>query len=164
LEQRSFPVDECPTEIDRSPRLPLRAAAICYTRDSGEVQFLLVRTRARTTWTFPKGRIEPGEIPKEAAAREAREEAGVTGEVASIPLTRYRYPAWGPPQTPQEVCVEAYLIEVQPDKAPREHEPIRTPTWYNPAEAVTRLKQGRPPVYAREHERLIAAALDRLRA
>jgi 8-oxo-dGTP pyrophosphatase MutT (NUDIX family) len=152
-------MDDCPTEAETPPRLPLRAAAICYRRGSREVQFLLVRTRAGTTWTFPKGHVEPGESPREAAAREAREEAGVTGDVASSPLTRYRYPAWGPFQTPQEVCVEAYLVEVRPEEGPGEHEQIRIPTWCSPAEALARLQQGRQARYAREHERLIAAAL-----
>jgi|GEM_PF-4495095 len=32
-------------------------------------------------WTFPKGRLERGESPAQAAAREAREEAGISGRV-----------------------------------------------------------------------------------
>lgn len=32
-------------------------------------------------WTFPKGRVEPGEPPEETALREVREEAGVEAEI-----------------------------------------------------------------------------------
>jgi 8-oxo-dGTP pyrophosphatase MutT (NUDIX family) len=32
-------------------------------------------------WIFPKGHVEAGETPEEAAIRELREEAGVVGEV-----------------------------------------------------------------------------------
>ncbi|MGH2573202.1 MAG: NUDIX hydrolase [Actinomycetota bacterium] len=155
-------MDDCPTDTESPPRLPLRAAAICFRGGANGVQFLLVRTKSRRTWTFPKGKIKPGESPGEAASREAREEAGVTGCVAGGPLTRYRYPAWGPLQTPQEVCVEAYLMEVLPDSPPGTHENHRSPTWYGPHEALARLREGREPRYGREHDRLIAAALEQL--
>lgn len=155
-------MDDCPTDAESPSRLPLRAAAICYRRVPDGVQFLLVRTKSLLTWTFPKGKIKPGESPGEAAVREAGEEAGVTGDVASSPLTRYRYPAWGPFQTPQEVCVEAYLVEVLPDSQPGTPEKLRSPTWYSPPAALARLREARERRYAREHERLIAAALEQV--
>ncbi|MGI8801500.1 MAG: NUDIX domain-containing protein [Solirubrobacteraceae bacterium] len=43
-------------------------------------------------WTFPKGHREPGET---LAAREAQEEAGVSGRVGGRRLLDYRYPARG---------------------------------------------------------------------
>lgn len=41
----------------------------------GEPRFLLLR--AYRYWDFPKGEVEPGEDPLEAALREAAEEAGL---------------------------------------------------------------------------------------
>ena len=35
-------------------------------------------------WTFPWGRLEPGESPSAAALREAREEAGVVAEIRGL--------------------------------------------------------------------------------
>ena len=45
---------------------------------------VLVRPRAKRgslagTWEFPGGKIEPGEMPLQAAMREMREETGLTG-------------------------------------------------------------------------------------
>ncbi|HWC33762.1 MAG TPA: NUDIX domain-containing protein [Mycobacteriales bacterium] len=72
--------------------------AICagvVVRD-GEGRLLLVRRGnppAKGTWTLPGGRLEPGETPAAAAAREAREETGLEvgiGELlATVPVLGY---------------------------------------------------------------------------
>ena len=43
-------------------------------------------------WTFPKGRIDPGESPEEAALRETLEETGWDVELTHL-LGLYHYPA-----------------------------------------------------------------------
>ena len=51
------------------------AGVVVLRRDAGEPRYLLLR--AYRNWDFPKGLIEPGEEPLQAALREAREEAGL---------------------------------------------------------------------------------------
>ncbi len=48
-----------------------------------EEQVLLVRQvyRGETLWTFPGGRIEPGETPAEAAIREVKEEVSLNTRI-----------------------------------------------------------------------------------
>ena len=63
-------------------------AAICYRVRDGQIEFLLVKTRAGR-WTFPKGRVDDDATRSAAAAREAFEEAGVHGQVDPLPFATY---------------------------------------------------------------------------
>lgn len=58
-------------------------------------QVLLVRVKnlkGEEVWTFPKGHLDPGETPVQAALREVREETGFACEVIQpLSLVRYRF-------------------------------------------------------------------------
>jgi len=55
---------------------PVAATVIVH---SGRVLLICRRSPAGPlVWTFPSGKVDPGEFPSAAAAREALEEAGVT--------------------------------------------------------------------------------------
>jgi 8-oxo-dGTP pyrophosphatase MutT (NUDIX family) len=59
-----------------------QAGAIVVRREGADLRVLLVTARREAShWIFPKGHIEPGESVEAAAAREAREEAGISGTV-----------------------------------------------------------------------------------
>jgi len=140
--------------------MPMRAAAVCYRRTPESVEFLLVRTRDGRAWTFPKGHIEPGESPMEAAEREAMEEAVATGRIEPTPFTRYRYPVWEPPGRVGEVCVEAYLMEVDAVGSQRAAE--RPTAWLDPDAAAKKLAAYRDLTYARELRRVIGKAVAKI--
>lgn len=64
------------------------AGGIVYFRD----QILLISTLQATRWQLPKGHVERGESPAQAAVREIREETGVYGlVVADLGPLEYRY-------------------------------------------------------------------------
>jgi 8-oxo-dGTP pyrophosphatase MutT (NUDIX family) len=97
----------------------------------------------------------------EAAVREAREEAGASGRVEPKALTRYRLPAWtGTGLPPSEVCVDAYLMEVQGFGPSGSAE--RRAAWFLPEVAASKLAEGRGTAYAREHRRVVREAVARL--
>lgn len=53
----------------------------------GRPEFLLIQTRSKPGfWTFPKGAVEPGESPLDAALRETLEESGVLGQASRVAL------------------------------------------------------------------------------
>ena len=121
-------------------------------RDAGGLEFLLVRTSQGDRWTFPKGRIEAGETPSAAAAREAAEEAGVSGKISAEPLGVYRYA----PSRGGSDDVTAFLLVVKREGLPAEAH--RTPTWLGFEAARSRLAQGRAAGYGEAMERILLAA------
>jgi 8-oxo-dGTP pyrophosphatase MutT (NUDIX family) len=55
------------------------AGIILFSDLEGERRFLLLRNARHGTWAFPKGHLEAGEEPLEAARRETQEETGIAG-------------------------------------------------------------------------------------
>jgi 8-oxo-dGTP pyrophosphatase MutT (NUDIX family) len=59
-----------------------QAGSIVVRLDAREPQVLLVTARRNPrNWIFPKGHIEKGESPEQAALRETREEAGISARL-----------------------------------------------------------------------------------
>jgi len=77
----------------RGPRRGFRrefsAGGVLYRDRGAGVEVLMIRDRFGR-WSFPKGVVEAGETPAQAAAREVLEECGVTG-VALVDLGRTAY-------------------------------------------------------------------------
>jgi predicted NUDIX family NTP pyrophosphohydrolase len=76
---------------------PHSAGILLYRQRSGATEVLLVRpggpywnNRDAGAWMIPKGGIEPGESPAQAALREFEEETGMRLAIAPFPLARIR--------------------------------------------------------------------------
>jgi 8-oxo-dGTP diphosphatase len=76
--------------------MPRKIAAGCVVRATfdGEVRYLIVhpsgRYNRRRPYSIPKGLVEPGEVPEEAALRETREETGLDCRILA-PLGQIDY-------------------------------------------------------------------------
>jgi 8-oxo-dGTP pyrophosphatase MutT (NUDIX family) len=147
--------------MDTSPfrSLGRLAAAVCYRLEGGDIQFLLVRTAAGR-WTFPKGRIDPGEMPWQAAEREALEEAGVRGRIQPELLATYPYEKRLSDGHLARMMVSAYLLCVQTDTDKAESG--RNPTWFSPEQAKRELGHKRETRYREAFVRVIDQACERL--
>lgn len=87
---------------------PPQSGALPYMLVEGRVVFLLVTSRRTGRWIFPKGSISAGMTPWDSAAKEALEEAGVSGEVGSEPVGRYQNSDRG-----ELVDVDLYPLRVE---------------------------------------------------
>ncbi len=130
-----------------------RVAAVCWRAAEGGPHFLLVRTRDGKRWTFPKGRVEPGEKLQEAAAREALEEAGVVGKLDTRPVTSFDYPG-----ASGRHSVSAFLLEVLEQREPQET--FRGPRWFSVREAPMKLAGGREGWAGDELARVVDTAAE----
>jgi 8-oxo-dGTP pyrophosphatase MutT (NUDIX family) len=80
--------------LRESPGTPpaLQVGALCWRRNGeGELRVLLITSRDTGRWVIPKGWPMRNRTDAEAAAREAFEEAGVTGVAATRSLGLYPY-------------------------------------------------------------------------
>lgn len=69
----------------------IQYAALCWRPGETGVEVLMITSRDTGRWVIPKGWPMPGLAPEAAAAEEAWEEAGVTGQVSPVCLGRYGY-------------------------------------------------------------------------
>jgi 8-oxo-dGTP pyrophosphatase MutT (NUDIX family) len=68
------------------------AGGVIYQKREGEMWVTLIATKGGRVWGLPKGLIEEGEEPLQAATREVREESGLQGEsVADLGHVEYWY-------------------------------------------------------------------------
>jgi 8-oxo-dGTP pyrophosphatase MutT (NUDIX family) len=135
-------------------------AAVCYRVRDGQIEFLLVKTRAGR-WTFPKGRVENDATRAAAAEREAYEEAGVHGRVEPLPFATYLHSKAPHVRVSHaEFRVDAHLCEVYGRVDPEEE--YRDPTWFSPEKAKRRLHDERRFHYGTELSAVVDRAVEHI--
>jgi len=88
-------------------RLYRQAAVIPVRIRHQRVEIALVTTLSGKRWIIPKGSLDEGEQPRDAAIRETEEEAGLLGHVERKPLGRYRFK-----RSNERYVVDVYLMRV----------------------------------------------------
>ncbi|MGB2982813.1 MAG: bis(5'-nucleosyl)-tetraphosphatase [Candidatus Bipolaricaulia bacterium] len=111
---------------------------VYYSERPGERRYLLLRHRDGGHWAFPKGRIEQGEEPEDAARRETQEETGIE-DVRIVPgfraVSQYRFLRRG---RAIEKSVVYFLAEASPADVRLSSEHSDS-TWLDSREARRKL-------------------------
>lgn len=129
--------------------------AVCYRRRD-RIEFLLVRTR-RGHWTWPGGGVEPHERPRDAAAREALEEAGARGRISAEPFAWIVMPK-GPSELVAGLRIRTPVFLLDVERTEPAAEAYRSPRWCSLPEAEELLRLGRTPWSGRRRVRLLRSA------
>ncbi len=115
----------------------MQFAALPFRIESGNSQILLITSRESRRWVIPKGWPIRGLRPREVAAREALEEAGLVGGiVGKRSIGSYHYSKRLPDNRVVLCHVKVFLFSVDhqlddwPEKAQREYR------WMTPEEAA----------------------------
>jgi phosphohistidine phosphatase len=117
-----------------------KAAVIPYRIRKARLEVALVTTSSGKRWSVPKGSIDEGEHPRDAAIREAEEEAGLKGVVARRPLGRYRH------VTDSGRChVEVYVMRVTKVLEHWLEDDLRRRRWMKTRKAAAFLREELQP-------------------
>lgn len=135
------------------------AGGVVYRVVDGKPLFLLIRDSYRN-WGFPKGHLEAGEAPEQAAVREVAEETGLgaialRGEIDTIDwYFRFRG------RLVHKVC-HFYLMETEEsDTSPQRAEGITACRWIEFSEAETLVSYANARDVLRRAQSMVSSSLD----
>jgi 8-oxo-dGTP pyrophosphatase MutT (NUDIX family) len=135
-ERRAAGASRAPIPTERQ----VSAGGVAYRVRDGAVEVALVLAR-RDRWQLPKGIVDEGESPAQAAQREVREEAGLeTRLVGELETIEYWYvAARGAGRVRYHKFVHFFLLEATGgDVADHDHEVLEA-RWFPITDAVERL-------------------------
>jgi len=113
------------------------AGGVVMREGAAGPEVLLVHRPQYGDWSFPKGKLEPGETLEECALREVEEETNVSVRLGAE-LIATEYVSKGRPKR-----VRYWLAEAQHPEAARAQNEVDEIAWLAPAEAAARLSYDR---------------------
>ena len=119
------------------PQARRQAAVIPYRIRKERVEVALVTTSRGKGWIVPKGSVDDGERPRDAAIREADEEAGLRGKVPRKPVGRYQHA-----NRDGRFRVDVYLMRVTKVREHWLEDARRERRWMPASDAAARLRAG----------------------
>lgn len=126
-----------------------QSGVVPFRKTGNEILIMLVTSRKNKRWVIPKGIVEEYLTPQESAAKEAVEEAGISGKVYKREIGEYSYEKWG------GLCkVKVYPMKVE-NIQKKWQEDFRTRKWHTIDEAASLVKEKKLKKIIRELPRQI---------
>jgi len=114
-----------PDPVLQAAAIPVQNGRIC-----------LVTSRSGRRWVIPKGRIERGQSPSEAAILEAWEEAGLVGDLSPVPLGTFQYE-----KLDRVFLVSVYVLSVKEIRSDWPERRDRRREWVEWTVALERIEE-----------------------
>ncbi|MGG7646053.1 NUDIX hydrolase [Rhodovulum sp. YNF3179] len=139
--------------LPRTPQFPVRTggarkdevrtqfAALCYRVRKGATEVLLITSRDTGRWVLPKGWPMDGVTPADAAAREAWEEAGVTGQVRHAVAGLYSYNKAMESDDDLPCIVAIFPLQVRKLARDFPERGLRKRKWFSPRKAAGKVRE-----------------------
>jgi 8-oxo-dGTP pyrophosphatase MutT (NUDIX family) len=119
----------------------LQVAALPWRRNGDGIEVLLVTSRETRRWVLPKGWPEGREDLHAAAAREAGEEAGVSGDISPREAGRFYYDKIQPSGAAMRCQVLVFPMEVDHVADKWRERKKRERAWFSPSEAAAHVRE-----------------------
>lgn len=105
------------------------AGCVVFREGSEQKRYLVISSSNGKDWVLPKGHIEKGETPEQAALRELEEETGLSGEIVH-PLSIQNFQKNNKP-----FVIQYYLVRMTREKNKKNSEG-RTLRWERKSSAL----------------------------
>ena len=116
--------------LDEKDWIYRQSGVVPYRYEQDELKLLLITSRHRKRWIFPKGIVDYGFSPQESAENEAYEEAGIKGNIDPRKIGEYQFLKWG-----GQVTVEVFLFKVTEEHDSWPESSFRQRKWVSVEEA-----------------------------
>jgi 8-oxo-dGTP pyrophosphatase MutT (NUDIX family) len=116
-------------------------AALPYRRQGDSIEIMLVTSRDTGRWVIPKGWPIPGLTPRDSAAREAMEEAGLVGRIAARSIGVYHYDKRVADGSMTRCAVDVFVLEVEQQLTAWPEQQQRHTDWFSLEEAAEAVQE-----------------------
>lgn len=108
----AVPTQDAP--VEEPDVVVVAAGALCWRVSNGRLEVLLIHRPRYDDWSWPKGKIDPGETTPECAVREVEEEVGLEIRLG-IPLPPIQYEVASGMKYVHYWAAQVERADVQPD-------------------------------------------------
>jgi 8-oxo-dGTP pyrophosphatase MutT (NUDIX family) len=118
-----------------------QVAALCWRTGRRGLEVLLITSLNSKRWILPKGWPEPDLTPADNAAREAFEEAGITGKIGEQPIGHYHYLKEKKEGGGVPCSVDVFALAVTKELDDWPEKAVRSLAWMPVDEAIVKISE-----------------------
>ncbi|HVL90683.1 MAG TPA: NUDIX hydrolase [Actinomycetota bacterium] len=112
------------------------AGGVVFDGDERVVLLGHTTPNGKQRWSLPKGAVEAGETPEQAAVREVREETGLDAEIVAKAQTIDYWFVWAPDETRYHKYVHYFAMRMTGGDFSRRDDEAERVEWFSVEDAL----------------------------